>query len=491
MTNPVETTAESIAEEPGVPELVAEVAAGSEPTVFASRMVSIAVASALLMEFIDSTALSTALPTLARAFKTDPIHLKLALTSYILALAVVAPASGWVADRYGPRRVFLTAMGAFLAASVMCGLSHSLGELVAFRILQGIGGAMMTPVGRLIVVGSSPRERLVSAMSWYTMPALVGPLLGPPLAGLILNFAGWPVIFFINVPVGILGVIAVMRFVPRLQQPHPGRFDTPGFIMVAVCITALVGAAETIGVSLVSPLVQVLAVAVSIGAGAAYWFHAKRTEKPVLAIGLLRFHTYRTSLIGGTLVRLGIGATPFLMPLLLQVGLGWSPLKAGSISIAQAFGAMAFKPVAPAILRRFGFRTILVSTNLVVALLTAAPALFRNSTPLYVIFAVLAVSGFMRSTQFTATNTVAFADVPQSSISRANTLVAVVQQVGMSLGISLGALLLHLARGAGGHLTPDRFVLPFVAIGLVTLAAGPFYRRLAPTAGSMISGHGG
>jgi len=487
VTAPAETTVAASAE----PALVAAAESVAEPSVFASRMVSIAVASALLMEFIDSTALSTALPTLARAFHTDPIHLKLALTSYILALAVVAPASGWVADRYGPRRVFLSAMGVFLAASVMCGLSHSLAELVAFRIVQGIGGAMMTPVGRLIVVGSSPRERLVSAMSWYTMPALVGPLLGPPLAGVILNFADWPFIFFVNVPVGALGVLAVMRFVPKLKQPHPGRFDTLGFIMVAVCLTALVGAAETIGVSLVSPLVQILAVALAIAAGTAYGFHARRSPRPVLAIGLLRFDTYRTSLIGGTLVRLGLGATPFLMPLLLQVGLGWSPLKAGSISIAQAFGAMMFKPVAPLVMRRFGFRSILVSTNLLVAALTAAPAVFRSSTPIYAIVAVLAVGGFMRSVQFTATNTVAFADVPQTSISRATTLATVVQQVGMSLGISFGALLLHLARGKGGHLTPDRFILPFVAIGVVTLAAGPFYRRLSPNAGSTISGHPG
>ncbi len=475
--------------EPTAPEMATSPAAAPAVSVFASRMISIAVASALLMEFIDSTALSTALPTLARAFKTDPIHLKLALTSYILASAVVAPASGWVADRYGPRRVFLSAMGVFLAASVMCGFSHSLAELVAFRIVQGIGGAMMTPVGRLIVVGSSPRDQLVAAMSWYTMPALVGPLLGPPLAGIILHFADWPFIFFVNVPVGALGVLAVMRFVPRLTQPDPGRFDTRGFIMVAVCLTALVGAAETIGVSLVPPLVQVLAVILAIGSGAAYWFHARRSAKPVLAIGLLRYETYRTSLIGGTLVRLGIGATPFLMPLLLQVGLGWSPLKAGAISIAQAFGAMLFKPVAPSLMRRFGFRAVLVSSNLFVALLIAAPALFRASTPISLIVVVLAVGGFLRSVQFTATNTVAFADVPQSSISRATTLATVVQQVSMSLGISFGALLLHLARGSGGLLTPDRFVIPFVAIGAVTLAAGPFYRRLAPDAGAMISGH--
>ena len=476
---------------PPPPTVIEAVPPPTPANVFAARMVAIAVASALLMEFVDATALSTALPTLARAFHTDPIHLKLALTSYILALAVVAPASGWVADRYGPRRVFLIAMGVFLAASVMCGLSHSLGELVAFRILQGLGGAMMTPVGRLIVVGSSPREQLVSAMSWYTMPALVGPLTGPAIAGLILHFADWPFIFFVNVPIGLLGMLAVLRFVPKLKQPDPGKFDTFGFIVVAIGLTALVGAAETIGVNLVPPIVQIAAAAIAIGSGVVFWLHSRRRPRPVLAIGLLRFQTFRTSLIGGTMVRLGIGATPFLLPLLLQVGMGWSPLKAGLASAAQAVGILIFKPVAPGLIRYFGFKRVLTVTNLIVAAVTMAPGFFRASTPLTLIVLLFAVGGFFRSMQFTSINTIAFADVPQSAVSRATTLSTVVQQVGLALGISFGALVLHLTRGAGGLLTPDRFTLPFIAVGAVTLIAGPFYQTLSADAGANVSGHKG
>jgi EmrB/QacA subfamily drug resistance transporter len=453
-------------------------------------MATIAVASSLLMEFVDSTALSTALPTLAHAFHTDPIHLKLALTSYILALAVIAPASGWVADRYGPRRVFLSAMAVFLGASVMCGLSHSLGELVIFRVLQGLGGAMMTPVGRLIVIGATPREDLVSAMGWYTMPALIGPLFGPAIAGLILHFADWPYIFFVNVPVGLLGMVAVLKFVPQLKQPDPGRFDTVGFVIIAVGLTAMVGAAETIGLSLVPPIVQIAAVAITLAAGVAYGFHARRHPRPVLAISLVRFATFRVSLIGGTMVRLGVGATPFLLPLLLQVGLGWSPLKAGLISTAQIVGIMLFKPFAPGLIRRFGFRTTLSTANVIVAVATAAPGLFRANTPVILIALVFAIGGFLRSMQFTALNTIAFADVPQSSVSRATTLSTVSQQLGLALGISFGALVLHLTRGGGGALTPDRFTLPFLAVGGVTLLAGPFYRALSADAGSVISGHG-
>jgi EmrB/QacA subfamily drug resistance transporter len=469
---------------PDKPKIVGD----KKPSELGSRLATIAVASALFMEFIDSTALSTALPTLSHAFGVDPIHLKLALTSYIVALAVIAPASGWMADRYGPRRIFLIAMVAFLAGSCLCGFSRSLGELIASRIIQGIGGGMMTPVGRLIVVGSAPRDRLVSAMSWFTMPALVGPLIGPPLAGFVLAVAQWPWIFFINVPVGIIGVTAVMRFVPQLKQPHPGQFDLKGFFICAVAISALVVASETLGAGLVSIWAQAAAVLLALGAGTYFVNHALNTEKPILDLHLIRYPTYRASLLGGTLMRLGIGATPFLMPLLLQVGLGWSPLRAGSVTIAIAFGAFISKPVVPKIIRHSGFRSTLITANLFGGILTAAPAIFRENTPVALIMILLALSGFVRSTQFTAINTVAYADVPPKDVSHASTLATVAQQVGLCVGISFGGLMLHLARGANGALTPDRFVIPFIAVGLVTMLAGPVYSTLHPDAGAAIGG---
>ncbi|QSQ27932.1 DHA2 family efflux MFS transporter permease subunit [Pyxidicoccus parkwayensis] len=446
-------------------------------------------ASALFMEFIDSTALSTALPSLSTAFGTDPVHLKLALTSYILALAVVAPASGWVADRFGPRRVFMVAMTVFLAGSVLCGFSRTLEQMVLFRTIQGVGGALMTPVGRLIVVNSAPRERLVSAMSWFTMPALVGPLVGPPLAGFILGVGSWPWIFFINVPVGVLGMLAVLRFVPPLYQPDPGPFDTKGFILAAIAITALMGAAETAGVGLVPLWVQLVLGGIAVAGLAAYIAYARRKERPVLNLRLVGFDTYRASLIGGTLVRVGLGATPFLLPLLFQIGMGWSPVQAGLVTIGTGAGAMACKPVAPAVLRRFGFRNTLIASNVATALLTALPAVFRASTPIPFIITALVVGGFMRSLQFTALNTVAYADIPQRSISNASTLAVVTQQMGMSLGISFGGLMLHVARGSDlGPMTPGSFVLPFLAVGLVSMLAGPLYQRLSPSAGASIGG---
>jgi EmrB/QacA subfamily drug resistance transporter len=446
------------------------------------------VASALFMEFVDSTALSTALPTLARAFDSDPLHLKLALTSYLLTLAVFAPASGWVADRFGAKRVFLSAMVVFLAGSIACGLSRSLGELVAARLVQGAGGAMMTPVGRLIVVGSAPRDRFVSAMSWFTMPALVGPLVGPSVSGLILAVGEWPMIFFVNVPVGLLGMAAVMRFVPNIERPPPVPFDARGFVWSAIAITAIVFVAETAGLGL-APAWLVAAAALA-GALSLVLFvrHAARAERPILNLRLLAQRTYRASLAGGTLVRLGIGATPLLLPLLLQLGLGWSPVKAGLVTIAQTLGALACKPLAPAIIRRFGFRAVLLTSVLATALLTAAPGFFGRGTPILVILAVLAVAGFARSMQFTSTNTLAYADVAKPQISQASTLSTVVQQVGMSLGVSFGALVLSLVRGHDAVLSPDRFAIPFFVVGLTTLLATPIYWRLPVDAGAAIGG---
>jgi EmrB/QacA subfamily drug resistance transporter len=453
-----------------------------------SRLAPVAIASALFMEFIDSTALSTALPTLARGFHADPIHLKLALTSYLLALAVVAPAGGWIADRFGARRVFLTAMGVFLLGSICCGFSRSLEFLVASRILQGVGGAMMVPVGRLIIVGSTPKARLVNAMTWFTTPALVGPLIGPPLAGFVLGIADWPWIFFLNIPVGGLGMLAVLRFAPDLQRPDPGRFDTVGFLLGGVAISALVVLAETAGQRLL-PLPVVIALAVLLAVfGGLFLRHVQRTAKPILDLGLLKYQTFRASLTGGTLVRLGVGATPFLTPLLLQVGLGWTPVKAGFVTIATGLGAMSVRTIVRKVIGRFGFRTVLLASGVGAAVLSSIPGFFRESTPVWLMFLAMFLAGMIRSTQFISANTIAYADVPAEQVTRASTLAAVVQQIGLSLGVSFGALMLTITRGGGGALTPDRFTLPFLMIGASTLLAQPIYAALNKDAGSEISG---
>ncbi len=484
-TSPIEELDEIPAGEVLAEEIMAE------PEGVGRQLAILAVGSALFMQFIDQTALSTALPTLATAFKIPPIDLKLVLTSYILVQAVVVPASGWAADRYGARRVFITCMAVFLLGSVLCGLSRTLGELVLFRILQGAGAGMLLPVSRIIVVGNSPREHLVRSMALLTTPAMVGPVIGPPLTGFILKVASWPWIFYINVPVGLLGMLAIWRFVPKVRQPDPGAFDTYGFVLAGLAMATTMGLAETLGFDLVPWTVQAAAGAVAVASTAAFLHHALHAERPVLDLSLFKKRSFRASMTGGTLVRLGIGATPFLMPLLIQIGLGWSPLQAGLLTTSMAVGALISRPLATALMRRFGFRTILVSTAILLSALTAAPGLFRAATPVWAMVGVLALGGFMRATQFTASNALSFVDLNQREVTPASTLSAVVLQLSISLGITVGGLVLQLARiGSGGHIAPGQFTLPFMVVGGLSILAAPFYLRLPKDVGQDITGHG-
>ena len=474
----------------------AEAQIETAPSPWAARMAIVAVASALLMQSIDSTALSTALPTLARAFATNPIHLKLCLTAYIMALAVFVPASAWMADRYGARRVFLGAMLVFLAGSVLCALSHSLGQLVAARILQGAGGAMMTPVGRIIVVGSHPREQLVKAMIWLTTPAMVGPILGPPLSGFILSIADWPWIFYINVPVGLLGMAAVLRFVPRRRQPDPGAFDTPGYLMAAAAICAVMIGAESMGSGLFPLWVQAVAWIVAVAASLAYVRYARRHERPVLNLRLLKVRTLRANQTGGTLIRMTIGAQPFLLPLLLQGGLGWTPLKAGLVTMSAALGQLGARFGAQAVLSRFGFRNTLIVTALASGVVVAAPGWFREATPVAVIVLVLAVGGFLRSNHLTSLSSLSFADIPDTAVSQASSLTSVVQQMAQALGITVGGLMLHISQiTTASHgvqpLGPVNFILPFGSVGLAAALAALTYWPLPANAGANLQGREG
>ena len=467
-------------------------ASGAAPAQGLGRQLAIlAVGSALFMQFIDQTALSTALPTLASAFRIEPVNLKLVLTSYILVQAVVVPASGWAADRFGARRVFIASMALFLLGSVLCGLSRNLGELVLFRVLQGAGAAMLMPVGRIIVVGNSPREHLVRSMALLTTPAMVGPIIGPPLTGLILKVASWPWIFYINVPVCLLGMLAVWKFVPRQKQPHPGRFDTTGFLLAAVAMACAMGVAETLGFDLVPAWVQAAAGVIAVLAVIAFVGHARRTEKPVLDLTLFRIDSFRASMSGGALVRIGIGATPFLMPLLVQIGLGWSPLKAGFVTMSMAVGALASRPLAARMIRGLGFRNVLLWTAVLVSIFTAAPGLFRASTPLWLMFIVLAVGGFIRATQFTTSNTLSFVDLDHKAVNAASTLSAVVLQLSISMGITVGGLALQLMRiGGSDRIRPEQFTLPFAIVGAISMLSVLVYARLPRGLASDVAGRG-
>ncbi|KAB2866182.1 MAG: DHA2 family efflux MFS transporter permease subunit [Bauldia sp.] len=447
------------------------------------------VACALFMENLDSTVLSTALPAIAADFGANPIHLKLALTSYLLALAVFIPASGWLADRFGARSIFCLAIVTFVAGSIFCGLSSSIGEIIAGRIVQGMGGAMMVPVGRLVILRSVAKHEIVGSLAWLTVPALIGPVLGPPVGGFITTWFAWRWIFWINVPVGVLGLALALLFIPDIRGETRVRFDTLGFLLSGFGLALFMTGSTTLGLDL---LPRPLVLTFFFGGAAlllAYVLHSRRTPNPILDLSLLRIPTFGASIAGSILFLLGVGATPFLLPLLLQIGFGMSPFRSGTITFASAIGAIAMKFAAPPILRRFGFRTVLVGNALIAALFVMLPATFSPATPIALMTGLLLVGGFFRSLQFTGVNALAYADVPPGRLSRATSLTSVGQQLALSIGISVGAITLEVTSAAtGGVITADTFWPAFIVVGLLAgLSAIPF-ALLARDAGDEMSG---
>ena len=452
-------------------------------------LVPLIVASALFMQNLDSTVVATALPAIAQDFGANPIHLKLALTTYLLTIAVFLPASGWMADRFGARMVFRSAIAIFILGSVLCGLSGSIEMLVFSRIVQGIGGSMMVPVGRLVVLRTVQKSELVAALSWLTVPALVGPILGPPVGGFLTTYANWPWIFWINVPVGVLGFVLATRYVPDLHGEGKVRFDTTGFALVGLGLAAFMTGSTTLGLNLLPLAVDAVFIAGGAALLVAYGFHAKRSDHPILDLSLFRIPTFWHSVIGGSVFRLGIGATPFLLPLLLQLGFGMNPFQSGSITFATALGAIVMKFTAPQIIRRYGFRSVLIFNTIASAVFTALPAIFVPTTPVTLMVSLLLIGGFFRSLQFTAINALSFADVAQNRMSQATTMTSVAQQVAVSLGITIGAISLQLSTNAyGGAITADVFWPAFLTVGATTLASVISFILLAPDAGAEMSG---
>src|SRR5262249_55848194 len=366
----------------------------------AKRIVPLIVAVALFMENMDSTVIATSLPAIAADLHTSPLTLKLAVTSYLLSLAVFIPASGWTADRFGARQVFRAAIAVFIVGSIGCAMATSLSSFVASRIVQGIGGAMMTPVGRLVLVRSIDKRALIDAMAWVTVPALIGPVIGPPLGGFITTYFSWHWIFLINVPIGLFGIFLVTRFIEDIKAEAPERFDLIGMVLAGLGVAGLAFGLSVVGLDLLPwPLVTALI----LGGGVsmlAYLAHARRTSSPVLDFSLIALPTFGASFIGGFLFRLGVGALPFLLPLLMQLGFGLSPLESGLITFASALGAIGMKAMAAPIVRRYGFRRVLIINSVICSLFLAACASFTPSMPVAFIIALLFIGGFFPSPPF-------------------------------------------------------------------------------------------
>src|SRR6266581_3732722 len=329
------------------------------PASLSGRLIPLIVATALFMENMDSTVIATSLPAIAVDIGTSPLTLKLAITSYLLSLAVFIPASGWTADRFGARRVFSIAIAVFMVGSIGCALSSSVTHFVIARILQGLGGAMMTPVGRLVLLRSIDKSALVAAMAWVTVPALIGPVIGPPLGGFITTYFSWHWIFLINIPIGLLGIFMATKYIDPIRSENPERFDLYGMLLAGVGLGGIAFGLSVAGLNLLPWTIVAALVAIGSISMTLYVIHARRTGSPVLDFSMLRLATLRASIIGGFMFRLGIGALPFLLPLLMQVGFGLSPFQSGLVTFASAVGAMGMKTLAARIIRTFGFRNMM------------------------------------------------------------------------------------------------------------------------------------
>jgi EmrB/QacA subfamily drug resistance transporter len=448
------------------------------------------IGAALMMQTLNATVLTNALPAMATALEVDPLRLNLAITMYMLAAAVFLPVSGWAADRFGARRVFVAAIILYALASAACGLAGSLPALVAARIAQGAAGAMMGPVGRLVLLRTTPKSQLVGALSILTMPALLGPVIGPVLGGAIVTFADWRWIFFINLPIAVVGLILVLRHVPRVAGQEVAPTDWPGVALTGLGLAALIFGFENLGRDVLPPLLVAGLFALGLGLLWAYARHARGNPHAILDTSLFRVGTFRASVVGGGFMRMAMGANPFLLALLFQVALGMNALQAGLLTFVSAAGALVMKTAAPPILRRFGFRRVLVVNTFIVGLSFMACAAFGPATPHLVIVGVLLVGGFFRSLQFTSLNGMAYADIDPERMSRASTLSSIAQQLVQSIGIGLAATLLHVSMQAQGltTLTVEVVAPIFLVIGAVTFVSLAFYLRLPKDAGDEMNG---
>ena len=455
-----------------------------------NRIVPLVLATALFMENMDSTVIATSLPAIAADIGADPISLKLALTAYFVALAIFVPLSGWVADRLGAISVFRWAIVVFVIGSVCCAFSNSLETFVGSRFLQGTGASMMTPIARLVLVRATPRSELVSAMAWVTIPALIGPLAGPPVGGFLTTYLSWHWIFWINVPIGIVGIVAATVFLPRVESQPPGRVDLKGFLLAGVAFSGIV-----FGFSVISlPAIPIAAGYASVVVGTlsliGYVVHARLSERPLLDLRLFRHPMFRKSIVGSSLFRVGVGATPFLLPLMLQLSFGMTPFESGMVTFIGALGAITSKVVAERVFAWAGFPRVLLVCTIGGSVLLAVHGLFTPETPVPLIYVILVVTGLLRSMLFTGLNALSYADISPAEAGQATAITAVSQQLAIALGVAVaGGVLEFSSQITGGKLTLLDFHIAWFAVAAISLISVAPFLRMPPDAGSEVSGH--
>ncbi|MEP7240501.1 MAG: MFS transporter [Devosia sp.] len=454
------------------------------------RIVPLILAVALFMENMDSTVIATSLPAIAADIGTSPIALKLALTAYFVSLAIFIPISGWMSDRWGSTNIFRIAIGVFMLGSIACALSNSLPAFVGSRFLQGIGGSMMTPVARLVLLRATPRNELVSAMAWLTIPALIGPLTGPPIGGFLTTYANWHWIFLINIPIGVLGIALATRFLPKAEPRIPRPIDLTGFVLTGIGFSGIIFGLSVISLPAIPIVTGYAAVAVGAVSMLVYLWHARRIEHPLLDPKLFRYKLFRTAMIGGIFFRIGIGAFPFLMPLMLQLAFRMTPFESGLTTFVAAFGAIISKFFAERLYARVGFPRMLLATSVLGCLFLAVNALLTPETNHYLLMFCLFIGGLTRSFFFTGINVFGYADVPDRDASQATAIAAVTQQISVALGVAVaGGILEASVTISGAPLALADFHIAWLIVAALAAISALAFLRLPPDAGDNVSGH--
>ncbi len=455
-----------------------------------TRMVLAIVATAMFMTQLDSTVIATVIPVMAREFGTNPVHLKLALTSYLLAIAIFIPASGWAADRFGARRVFSLAMIVFTLGSVACALSESLWALVGARIIQGMGGAMLVPVGRIVVLRTLPRTELVSALALLAIPQLIAPILGPPVGGFIATYSSWQWIFWINVPIAFVCVALAGRYMPELKSTGASTFDWTGFALIGPGLAAVLAGISLVGVGLLSAWQIALVVIIGVVLMFQFARHVRAKANPLIDLNLLTIPTFANGILAAFLFRASIGCSLFLVPLVLQEGLGKTAFEAGAITLVLGVGAIMMKFIGPPVLKRFGFRRVMIPNGIACAIFAALPMVFLLQPPVAVMMLILFSTSLARSLQFVATNAVIYADIPDHRIASATSFFAVAQELSGAAGIAVAAAVMQTYQLAKGTtlLAADDFVVIFITVGLISASQLIPLARLASDAGNSLHG---
>jgi len=457
-------------------------------------LIALLVAGAFFMENLDGTVIATALPQMAQTFGVSAVDLNVGMTAYMLTLAVFIPISGWVADRLGARTVFASAIGLFTFASILCGVSNGLREFTAARILQGIGGALMVPVGRLVVLRTTEKKDLVRSIAYITWPGLAAPVIGPPVGGFITTYFSWRWIFYLNVPLGIIGIALALVWIAN-KPGHERKFDWLGFALAGSACTSIMYSLELLGQQDVHWTTVGWFLGYGIVAGSAAVWHMLRAEHPLIHFDALKQRTFAVVIYGGSLFRLAISVSPFLLPLMFQIAFGLSAFRSGLLVLAMFAGNLGMKTVTTPMLRWFGFKRILVVNGLITALLIASFTMLGPTTPTAVIVVLLFAHGLSRSMQFTAISTMAFVDVQPSQMSSANSFFAVMTQMSMGMGVAVGAVALRLSawlRGAAAsEPTLSDFHRAFAMVSVIAVLAVADCFTLDPNAGAEVSGHVG